>query len=285
MQNDRVMLNIGCGRVFHEDWINLDVAPADASVVQLDASKGLPFKDGTVDVCYSSHVLEHIAAHEAGLFLSECARALKPGGVVRIVVPDLEMIVREYSLLLHKLNEGDDSRSDDYDWIMLELFDQVEREKSGGEMAQYLLRPDLPNREFIRARIGAEAESYWKPGMNEAATVANVESIWRKLLAKSPSHVMKKLRERLAKSMVRLIAGESAADAFQVGLFRASGEIHRWMYDRYSLARLLKQAGFVDVVVCDAETSRISNFAHYGLDSVEGRIRKADSLFVEGIRS
>lgn len=284
MQNDHVMLNIGCGRVFHEGWINLDVAPADASVVQLDASKGLPFKDGTVDVCYSSHVLEHIAGHEAGLFLSECARVLKSGGVIRIVVPDLEMIVREYSLLLHKLSKGDDSRSDDYDWIMLELFDQVGREKSGGEMAQYLLRPGLPNREFIRARIGAEAESYWKPGMSEAAAGGDAGTIWRKLLTKSPSQVMKKLRERIARSMVRLIAGGSAADAFQVGLFRASGEIHRWMYDRYSLVRLLKQAGFVDVAVCDAETSRISNFSYYGLDFFEGRIRKADSLFVEGIR-
>lgn len=284
MQNDHVMLNIGCGRVFSEDWINLDVAPADASVVQLDASKGLPFKEGTVDVCYSSHVLEHIAGHEAGLFLSECARVLKPEGVIRIVVPDLEMIVREYSLLLHKLSEGDDSRSDDYDWIMLELFDQVGREKSGGEMAQYLLRPDLPNREFIRERIGAEAESYWKPGMNEAAAGGDAETIWRKLLTKSPCQVMKKLRERAAKSMVRLIAGGSATGAFQVGLFRASGEVHRWMYDRYSLARLLKQAGFVDIAVCDAETSRILNFADYELDVVDGKIRKADSLFVEAVK-
>jgi hypothetical protein len=72
--------------------------------------------------------------------------------------------------------------------------------------------------------------------------------------------------------------------AFEEGVFRNSGEIHRWMYDRYSLRRLLEQAGFIDVRICRADESRIPDFNSYNLDVVEGKVRKPVSLFMEGIK-
>ena len=53
------------------------------------------------------------------------------------------------------------------------------------------------------------------------------------------------------------------------------------MYDRYSLARLLRQVGFCDPVVCRAGESRIPDFARYELEIVDGTARKPDSLFME----
>ena len=51
--------------------------------------------------------------------------------------------------------------------------------------------------------------------------------------------------------------------------FRASGEIHRWMYDRWSLRRLLEDSGFSDIRVCAASVSRNPGFSAYLLDCEE----------------
>ena len=56
------------------------------------------------------------------------------------------------------------------------------------------------------------------------------------------------------------------------------------MYDRYSLKRLLEQVGFIDVRVCRADDSRIPDFNSYGLDMIDGKIRKPDSLFMEAMK-
>jgi hypothetical protein len=69
----------------------------------------------------------------------------------------------------------------------------------------------------------------------------------------------------------------------QLGRFRNEGEIHRWMYDRFSLARLLQEFGLVDIVVRTAGESYIPNWLSYKLDLEEnGTIVKPDSLFMEG---
>ena len=64
--------------------------------------------------------------------------------------------------------------------------------------------------------------------------------------------------------------------------FRSSGELHRWMYDRLSLGRLLREAGFARIKVCGPAESAIHGFADFGLDTDEkGVVRKPDSLFME----
>lgn len=68
----------------------------DRDVVSWDLRRGIPFPDSTFDVVYHSHVLEHIDRDAAGGFLLECRRVLKPAGVLRVVVPDLEELARTY---------------------------------------------------------------------------------------------------------------------------------------------------------------------------------------------
>lgn len=68
----------------------------DDDLVVHDLRKGIPAGDGTVDVVYHSHVLEHIDREHVPGFFREIERVLRPGGVHRIVVPDLEFVVRRY---------------------------------------------------------------------------------------------------------------------------------------------------------------------------------------------
>ncbi len=72
--------------------------------------------------------------------------------------------------------------------------------------------------------------------------------------------------------------------AFDEGWFRQSGEVHRVMYDEVSLAGLLLDCGFSDPKKVTAFTSGILAFGDYGLDVIDGAMRKPDSLFVEALR-
>lgn len=268
------MLNIGCGSTHHPDWINLDVAPIDPGVMRADIARGLPFPSGFAAVCYSSHVLEHLERPAARKFVAECFRVLMPGGVIRLAVPDLERLAREYLHALEDVTAGNERRQTDYHWLMLELYDQTVRNRPGGEMAPFLSALAEADRPFVRARIGAEGEKFWQPTQARA---------WRGRI--SAAKVITRARQALAGGLVWLVAGKAAYASYRAGLFRSSGEVHQWMYDRHSLRQLLEQAGFVDIRVCAADESRIPDFAHYGLDMVAGGIRKPDSLFMEASRA
>lgn len=272
------LLNIGCGSTFHPSWENLDLVSVSPEVKSYDIRKGLPYDDAYFEACYSSHILEHNTQQEAKKLLAECLRVLKPAGIIRVVVPDLESIVRKYIETLDQIEGGVIEAEPNYDWMMLELYDQTVRSFPGGDMGLYLTSSDLKNKNFILSRIGAEAESYWLPQekKNERKTLGE------KIKAKKISWLIDRVRISLAKKLVTLIAGKEVELAFEEGLFRNSGEIHRWMYDRFSLRRMLEKTGFVDVRICGANESIIPDFNSYGLDVIEGKVRKPDSLFMEG---
>src|SRR4030065_882711 len=100
------LLNVGCGNYFNTDWINCDLVSGGPNVLTIDVKKTLPFKNDEFDMVYCSHLLEHLNQKEARLFLNECRRVLKKGGIMRVVVPDLEEIVQLYLYYLKKLKEG-----------------------------------------------------------------------------------------------------------------------------------------------------------------------------------
>jgi ubiquinone/menaquinone biosynthesis C-methylase UbiE len=268
------LVNIGCGSVFHPDWVNLDVLPQTKEVQSYDIRDTLPFLSQEIDVCYSSHVLEHLSREQAKSFLTDCDRVLKPGGIIRIVVPDLEMIARTYLQCLEEVASGKLSVKSNYDWMILELLDQGIRDFPGGEMGEFMLNPQLSNQEFILSRIGNE---YWESAALE-------RSFQEKLKNKTIGKILYKIRVKIAEVFVGVIAGKEAKIAFQKGIFRQSGELHRWMYDRFSLERLLTEIGFVDIQCCRADESRIFNFNDYQLDTINGVVRKPDSLFMEGLK-
>ena len=268
------LLNIGCGCITHPDWINLDIAPISSIVKSFDLRRGLPEINASTDVCYSSHVLEHLSTVEAEFLVQECFRVLKSGGIVRLVVPDLEQIVRGYLRCLEKVDLGEEDS--DYDWMVLELIDQLVRDRQGGEMANYLGQIHLKNEGFVASRIGFELENF---------RAAKQKTIFEKLKSKRAGWFVTRIRNKIAEGMVFAIAGRQAQQSFREGIFRQSGEVHRWMYDRYSLSRLLTKSGFSNIRVCQADESGIMNFNHYELDTYHGKTRKPDSLFIEAVKS
>ncbi len=271
-------LNIGCGDHFHADWCNLDVRAADSEVMEFDIRHGLPFADESFDVVYHSHVLEHLTAADGERLMQECRRVLRPGGVLRVVVPDLETIA---ALYLEKLRRADAHREEtvaDYLWMKLELLDQMVRDTSGGLMGQYMADPNIVNSEFVRSRIGNE---YWRcRPPNECPEVFR-ESTTELSSKERLRRVFRHLREQLACKLVRMILGRAGESALVSGLFREQGEIHRWMHDRFSMNHLCQRLGFSQFRICGPESSSIPDFARYQLDANRGVVRKPDSLFIE----
>ena len=101
-----MLLNLGCGPTFHPDWVNLDISPTDPRVRSADVTKGIPLPPNVCDAVYHSHVLEHLSAEEAKVFIAECYRVLKPAGILRVAVPDLEQIARLYLQCLDSARRG-----------------------------------------------------------------------------------------------------------------------------------------------------------------------------------
>lgn len=70
---------------------------------------GLPIADNSADAAYSSHVLEHLGRDDAEIALVNTFRMLKPGGVFRMIVPDLQWRAARY---LHDQKARDDKAAD-----------------------------------------------------------------------------------------------------------------------------------------------------------------------------
>jgi predicted SAM-dependent methyltransferase len=251
------LLNLGCGRRYHPAWVNVDFHSAGPGVMVCNLNHGLPFADNSFDVVYHSHLLEHFPKRYAPVFLQECFRALKPGGVIRVVVPDLEQIVRLYLVLLEKAIQGDEEAQKRYDWIMLEMFDQLVRNQPGGDMLDYWKRNPMPAESFVIERLGSEVLDALAVLRYSSSSALTLESNARPSFSKEP-------------------------DPRQIGQFRLSGEVHQWMYDRYSLRVLLQNVGFRNIRVCRADESDIPSFNSHLLDiEADGSVRKPDSLFME----
>lgn len=264
-------INLGCGSRFCNDpvWTNVDFNSTYPNVIAHNLLDGIPFPDSSFDAAYHSHVLEHLTEDDGLKFISECFRTLKPGGVLRVAVPDLEQICRLYLETLALAEQGDTIAAARYEWIKLELYDQTTRTNSGGEMAKYLSRPDLPDKEFVIARVGTVARKLIQAAQSSAARP--------KRAARPPQTLRGLLKSAL------LTQHEQAA--LRIGLFRLSGEVHQQMYDRYSLGALLTKAGFTAARRCSAGDSLIPGWGAYFLDvDPDGFEHAPSSLYMEGVK-
>jgi len=96
-----LQLHIGCGDRTLPGFIHVDVRDLP-HVDVVAAADYLPMFGGdTVDLVYSSHVLEHVRRGEEARVLKEWHRVLKPGGVLRLAVPDFDSIVSWYKKTGH----------------------------------------------------------------------------------------------------------------------------------------------------------------------------------------
>lgn len=71
-------------------------APYPKTVIFGDVVVGLPVANGTADLVYCSHTLEHLSLEDCRIALRKTWQMLKPGGVFRAVLPDIHIICQEY---------------------------------------------------------------------------------------------------------------------------------------------------------------------------------------------
>jgi len=125
-----VKLNLGSSLVVHEGWINIDATHhilfrklpkpvltilyrhsqipqflseeqylsrlTECEFVHHSLIYGIPLADGTAEFVYTSHFLEHLYEEQANALLRESFRVLKPGGRIRVCIPDLKHAVECY---------------------------------------------------------------------------------------------------------------------------------------------------------------------------------------------
>lgn len=265
-------INLGCGAKFNERWVNVDFTSTGKDVIAHNLTQGIPFKDNSFKVAYHSHVLEHFTKEGAEKFIAECYRILQPNGILRIAIPDLEAIARNYIKYLDASLANDNSAKEKYNWTMLEMYDQVVRSKGGGEMIDYIIDETKNNDAFLIERNGDEIKQLFKNFRNvkldEPVTKA------------SSGFSFANFKSRVKNKLIRMLLKEDV-NALSIGQFRLGGEIHQWMYDRYSLGELLKKHGFKNPTVVTAIESKIPDWNSFNLDMMDGKVRKPDSLFME----
>lgn len=89
-------LHVACGSNILQGYVNIDLYSEDRRVLKLDYTE-IPDKFSNVDEIYSCHFLEHLDPSKIRVTLKQWYDMLKPGGVLRIAVPDFGAIVEHYS--------------------------------------------------------------------------------------------------------------------------------------------------------------------------------------------
>jgi SAM-dependent methyltransferase len=79
------------------DWINLDRTAGPGVDLVADIREGLPIESGTIDYAVGVNTLQDLALPELGPALAELIRVLRPGGMLRLAVPDLDADIRAYA--------------------------------------------------------------------------------------------------------------------------------------------------------------------------------------------
>lgn len=91
-----INLNLGCWHRNIPGFVNIDLCDMPHIHHKTSIDKLPMFEDGTVDLIYSSHSLEYFDRVEVQAVLGEWRRVLKPGGTLRLAVPDFENLVKVY---------------------------------------------------------------------------------------------------------------------------------------------------------------------------------------------
>lgn len=270
---DRRQLNFGCGARFCKTWTNIDFHASDPSVQRVNLLRGFPFPECCFDTVYSSHVLEHFDLDQGRFLMSESYRVLRKGGILRIVVPDLEGSCREYIRIL-SLKDGPEKQQL-YSWVILELLDQLVRVRRTGRMGTYLASLQRDDNLRMQAYVQSRTQNN---AFDEQAT----SGVFKRLKSITPD----KLRIKLLYMYLRALAYLVPQSIRDIVLVRSDiGERHQWMYDGFSLKQLFEETGFTKVTRRSFDESGIIGFTSSFLDSFpDGRPYKCNSIYMEGIK-
>lgn len=275
-------LNLACGNsyVANSDWINLDYVSSSPYVRQANLLETLPFDSNSISLVYSSHFFEHIPLHQVPSFLKECHRVLKPGGVIRLVLPDFEEMCREY---LTQLDGGDYTKAK---LCVIDIVDQCVRLERGGELAKAYKQysQDLDGNDQIRAYI------YSRNGQNLPLPSISTQSAKINKLIKllnKPKLLIGKLIYQLDIVRINILVSllPKAFKEQNVSL-AGIGERHHWLWDFYQLKHVSEEAGFDSIQRCHFNTSQITGFPFHPLDvNSDNQPRKGQqSIYLEAIK-
>lgn len=89
-------LNWGCGASGEPGWINSDLKDGPGIQISADIRDGLPLDDNSLDYAVSIHALPMISYPDLVPVLQELRRMLKPGGVLRLTLPDVDRTIQAY---------------------------------------------------------------------------------------------------------------------------------------------------------------------------------------------
>jgi SAM-dependent methyltransferase len=261
-------LNLACGDSYLNtpEWINLDWYPHSKSVRKANLLRPIPFPDNHFDIVYSSHFIEHIPKSSIVNFMRECHRVLKPSGIIRIVVPDFENIAREY------VKNIDSGKSEEAEFNVIELIDQLVRTRSGGELSRWRARSDISDamRSYASNRTGYR----YKEMQNQPISQR------RYSLRALPRQGLRKISKLYISFLVRLLPKWFVENHIN---FTNTGELHRWVYDFQSLGKVLSSVGFTSVNRVSATESHISEFPFFPLDIYEDEFSRkgVESMYIE----
>lgn len=149
-----VFLHLGCGSVNKPGFINIDGMPHKHLHYLMPIDKLKRFPDDSVDLIYASHCLEHFSHKRIVSILKEWRRTLKEGGVLRLSVPDFDVLFRIYK-------EGGNK-------ICL-----IQEMLMGGHESQYDYHMTTFNRRYLSellATAGFHVVRQWLPGSAEDKT-------------------------------------------------------------------------------------------------------------------
>ncbi|MGB5525846.1 MAG: methyltransferase domain-containing protein [Gemmatimonadota bacterium] len=264
------------GELFLNEWTNVRFVgvpkPPVDNVYHVDLSREpLEFPTDTFDAVNAYHIFEHLTPEEGARLAAEVSRVLKPGGVFRVSVPDLEDICRSY---LYHLGVAVEDRSLQnirrYRWTVMEIFEQMVREKTGGRMLEALKSGDY-DREYLEGKYSDVYRPLLAAGAAKPPATGGSAS-----RSRSSRFTPKAVYRRLTRRLRRRATGDMTDPA-------VTRERVRWMYDRLSLRFLLEEAGFVEIQQTDFKHSGIPNWDRYDLDCSSLAERPIDpSVYVEG---
>lgn len=154
LETTGINLHLGCGSLNHPKFINIDGLPA-FHIHYVRAIDNLsPFKDNSVNFIYACHCLEHFSHTKVPNVLSEWLRVLKKDGVLRLSVPNFDVLIDIYK-----------EAENEVDAIILPLM--------GGQYNKFDFHMTIFNRsslERLLKSVGFKDVKEWQPGSCNLAT-------------------------------------------------------------------------------------------------------------------
>ena len=144
--------------------------------------------------------------------------------------------------------------------MLIELIDQMTRTHSGGEMEKYW-KSDLCDRKYVNERTGFPAGYEREP-----------KGLYKPYIS-------------VRNLIVGMIPNLKFIKQWKAGRFSLNGELHKWMYDSYSLTSLLEEVGFKSVELKTYNESRIVDWSQYMLEvNEDGNEYKVNCIYMEGMK-